>query len=131
MGEIERAGPGQLRIGDAEREKAAAELGEHLAAGRLDADEYGDRIGQVYAARTAGDLAPMFADLPSLRPVAPPPRPTRQPSAFPLRMLLIVALILACVAWVAFVEVPPFFIFPLVWIMLAGTGARRGPYRRW
>ena len=34
MGEIEWSGPGQLRIGNAEREKAATDLGEHLAAGR-------------------------------------------------------------------------------------------------
>jgi len=130
MGEIERAGSGQLRIGYAEREKAAADLAEHLAAGRLDADEYTDRVGRVYAARTAGDLAPLFADLPPLRP-APVPRPTRQPSGFPIRMVLIVALILACVAWVAFVEVPPFFIFPLVWIMLAGSGAARRHRGHW
>ena len=76
------------------------------------------------------DLAPLFADLPPLQQ-APPPRPTRQPSAFPVRMLLIVALILACVAWAAFIQVPPFFIFPLVWIVLAGRGMSRGPHRRW
>ena len=73
MGEIEWSGPGQLRIGNAEREKAATELGEHLAAGRLDADEYTDRVGKVYAARTAGDLAPLFADLPTLQQAPPPP----------------------------------------------------------
>jgi hypothetical protein len=130
MGEIEWSGSGQLRIGNAEREKAATDLGEHLAAGRLDADEYTDRVGKVYAARTAGDLAPLFADLPALHQ-SPPPRPTRQPSAFPVRMVLIVALILACVAWAAFIQVPPFFIFPLVWIMFAGRGMSRGPHRRW
>ena len=75
MGEIEWSGPGQLRIGNAEREKAATELGEHLAAGRLDADEYTDRVGKVYAARTAGDLAPLFADLPPLHRRRLPDRP--------------------------------------------------------
>ena len=132
MGEIERPGSGELRIGYAEREKAAADLAEHLAAGRLEPDEYTDRVGQVYAARTAGDLMPLFADLPSLRPAPAAPRPNRQPSAFPLRMVLIVALVLACVAWVAFIRVPPFFMFPLVWIMLIGGRTfGRGPHRRW
>lgn len=122
MGEIERPASGQLRIGYAERERAAEELAEHMSAGRLEPDEYTDRVGRVYAARYASDLTPLFADLPSIRPAAPPARPTRQPAAFPLRMILIIALIVACVAWVAFVEVPPFFVFPLFWLVLAGRG---------
>lgn len=54
----------QLRIGDAEREQAAAALGEHFAAGRLSAEEHGDRLDRVWAARTRADLAPVFGDLP-------------------------------------------------------------------
>ena len=121
----------QLRIGNAEREKAATELGEHLAAGRLDADEYTDRVGKVYAARTAGDLAPLFADLPPLHAGSASPT---HPAAIGLpgsRCCSSCALILACVAWAAFIQVPPFFIFPLVWIVLAGRGMSRGPHRRW
>ena len=53
-----------LRIGNTEREAAARELGEHYAAGRLDAAEYEERTSAAYAARTADDLAPLFADLP-------------------------------------------------------------------
>lgn len=54
----------QLRIGDAEREQAAVALGEHFAAGRLSADEHGDRLDRVWSARTRADLAPLFRDLP-------------------------------------------------------------------
>jgi uncharacterized protein DUF1707 len=130
MSEIEKAGSGQLRIGYAEREKAAADLGEHLAAGRLDPDEYTERVGRVYAARTAGELTPLFRDLPSLQPVREP-RPVRQAPGFPVRMVLIVALILACVAWVAFVRIPPFFVFPLFWLVFARQRAAHGHRGHW
>ncbi len=35
--------PQRIRVGDAEREWAVSELGEHLATGRLHPDEYSDR----------------------------------------------------------------------------------------
>jgi Flp pilus assembly protein TadB len=53
-----------LRIGDAEREAAARELGEHFALGRISVDEHAERLEQIWAARTAADLAPAFRDLP-------------------------------------------------------------------
>ncbi|GHF78622.1 hypothetical protein FHX82_004458 [Amycolatopsis bartoniae] len=68
-----------LRIGDSERESALSALGEHLSAGRLDVDEYGDRSARVAAARTRGELAEVFADLPEPHPVfgTPPPAPAK------------------------------------------------------
>jgi len=66
-----------MRIGDAEREAAVRELGEHYAAGRLDAGEYEERTTAAYSARTAEDLAPVFVDLPHEQPtVAIPPQAT-------------------------------------------------------
>ena len=66
-----------LRIGSTEREAAVRELGEHYAAGRLDAAEYEERTAAAYASRTADDLAPLFADLPREQPtVALPPQAT-------------------------------------------------------
>jgi hypothetical protein len=55
------------RIGDADRDSAAAELGEHYAAGRLTLDELHDRLGHVLAARTRGQLLQVMADLPTPR----------------------------------------------------------------
>jgi hypothetical protein len=55
-----------LRVSDEDREKAAIEIREHYAAGRLDADELGERLERAYAARTAADLAAVRADLPAL-----------------------------------------------------------------
>jgi hypothetical protein len=57
-------GPHALRIGDAERDAAAADLGEHYAAGRLTLDELNERLESVFAARTYGQLARVMADLP-------------------------------------------------------------------
>ncbi len=65
----------RLRIGDAEREAAAHELGEHFAMGRITAEEHGERLEQIWSARTAADLAPAFSDLPRPRPAQPPPPP--------------------------------------------------------
>jgi hypothetical protein len=59
---------GDLRASDAERDAVAAEIREHFAAGRLTADELGDRLEAVYRARVAGDLAALRADLPRLPP---------------------------------------------------------------
>jgi Flp pilus assembly protein TadB len=54
----------QLRIGDADRETAAHELGEHFALGRITAEEHSERLEQIWAARSQAELAPVFADLP-------------------------------------------------------------------
>ena len=53
-----------LRIGDVERDEAAADLGDHYVAGRLTLDELHDRLGKVFAARTHGQLWKVMADLP-------------------------------------------------------------------
>jgi hypothetical protein len=69
-----------LRAADADRAAVAAQLGEHMAAGRLRVDEYDDRLARAYAARTYGELAELTADLPAtvarrIEPAAAAPRP--------------------------------------------------------
>jgi hypothetical protein len=54
-----------MRVSDAEREAAAAELREHFASGRVNQDELDERLASVFAAKTRGDLNALFADLPS------------------------------------------------------------------
>ena len=60
----------EMRVGDAEREAAAAELREHYASGRLTLDELNERIDKAFAAKTRGDLNAAMTDLPSRRPEA-------------------------------------------------------------
>ena len=68
----------QLRMSDAEREEAATELGEHFAQGRLTSDEYAERLDRIWAARTYGQLGPIFRDLPGRYG---PPAPARDSAA--------------------------------------------------
>jgi len=70
VGVVTTPGP-SMRIGDDERNAAAASLGEHYAHGRLEAHEYEERVTAAYIARTAAELEPLFSDLP--RPPAPAP----------------------------------------------------------
>jgi hypothetical protein len=65
-----------LRVGDAEREQAARQLGDHFAAGRLDREEYDERLEAAFAARTGHDLQVLFRDLPQQRPVSSRPLPS-------------------------------------------------------
>lgn len=53
-----------MRVGDAERDAAAAELREHFASGRLTQDEMSERLEQAFAAKTRGDLHALMTDLP-------------------------------------------------------------------
>ena len=62
-----------LRIGTAERNAALRALDEHLAAGRLQIEEYGERSALAANAVTAADLAALFADLPAPHPDVPVP----------------------------------------------------------
>ena len=54
----------QIRIGDAERDRAVAALGDHFAAGRLTNEEFEQRMEQAIKARFNDDLEPLFVDLP-------------------------------------------------------------------
>jgi DUF1707 SHOCT-like domain len=55
-----------LRASDEQRDRAAAEIREHYAAGRLTDEELSERVQAVYAARTEGELKTLLADLPML-----------------------------------------------------------------
>jgi hypothetical protein len=60
--------PALPRIGDAERDRAVGFLQEHMAQGRLDHEEFDERLTRALRARTEADLQPLFDDLPEPRP---------------------------------------------------------------
>lgn len=62
-----------LRASDEQRERAAQEIREHFAAGRLNDDELSERVQAAYSARTEGELNTLLADLPKL-PATPAQR---------------------------------------------------------
>ncbi|MDO5031085.1 DUF1707 domain-containing protein [Corynebacterium sp.] len=53
-----------IRASDAERTAALDRLGVHFAEGLLDITEFEERTGKAAAARTRGELAQLFTDLP-------------------------------------------------------------------
>ncbi|MEU3306820.1 DUF1707 SHOCT-like domain-containing protein [Nocardiopsis sp. NPDC055551] len=53
-----------IRTSDSERDQVARLLQEHFAQGRLDHEEFTERLGRAYKAKTADDLAGVTADLP-------------------------------------------------------------------
>lgn len=63
---------GDLRVSDADRDLALAELSEHFQAGRLTSAELEDRTGRALSARTGNDLAVLLADLPPASAAAAP-----------------------------------------------------------
>jgi hypothetical protein len=56
----------RLRASDADRDRTAALLREHHAAGRLTAGEFDERLDQVFAAKTVGELEELLSDLPRM-----------------------------------------------------------------
>lgn len=118
-----------LRISDAEREHAAAALGEHFATGRLSKEEYDERAQRVWEAKFHADLEPLFTDLPSpwkrvpaqvRSPRALSPAPNRRARPFVPLPALVVGLVA-----VAIVSGMPWLLFGLFWLCaLAGGPAR-------
>ncbi|MGI8750805.1 MAG: DUF1707 SHOCT-like domain-containing protein [Acidimicrobiales bacterium] len=72
-----------MRVSDTERQRAIDELGRHLAAGRLDADEYTARVTAAALAVDLGDLDRVFGDLPMLRIADPGARRGAAPAVRP------------------------------------------------
>ncbi|WP_230859068.1 DUF1707 SHOCT-like domain-containing protein [Actinoplanes aureus] len=77
-----------MRAGDSDRQDVADKLKIALNEGRLDLNEYDERVQKAYAARTYGDLDGLLDDLPGTIPVQRaqvqphhPPTPVQQPHA--------------------------------------------------
>ncbi|ARZ69930.1 hypothetical protein SMD11_4324 [Streptomyces albireticuli] len=60
-----------MRASDAERERITEALREAVAEGRLDMEEFEQRLDAAYKARTRGELEPLVRDLPVPGSVAP------------------------------------------------------------
>ena len=56
----------KIRASDADRDRTAALLREHLAAGRLSSEEFNERLDKAYAAKTLGELDQLLSDLPGI-----------------------------------------------------------------
>ena len=89
-----------LRIGDAERDAAMAQLREHFVAGRLNFDELTERIDAALTAKTQRQIDGLMADLPQ------PPRAARGEAALPAsapdpgRFLILALVLFALATWI-------------------------------
>jgi Domain of unknown function (DUF1707) len=112
-----------LRAGDRDRDAVGEILREHHVAGRLDAEEFQERLDRCYAAKTYTELDDLVADLPRQDPTGRTRRAWSWP-AVALVPLLIAAIALSHghLLWLA---IPLFFFVgrPLLW---RSAGGRRG-----
>ena len=126
---------GRLRVSDADRDRAIAELSEHYQAGRLTTEELEDRTGRALQARTTADLAALFTDLPRRQaPVtsaaasaASAPgrsRPARVPAAPVAILAVVVVLALASGHPFHFAWLPVVAII-VIRLLVGGRGRRR------
>ena len=130
-----------IRVSDADRNAVAEQLGAHYADGRLDQSEFDERISRTMAAKTRGDLAGLFDDLPDPGPAgaagpagpggptAPYVRPRRRSGAFRSLILLAIVIVVASISWHAmdtfsFFAIPWFPIAVIVAIVLVATRHR-------
>ena len=120
-----------IRIGDAERDRAIASLGDHFAAGRLTAEEFDQRTDQALQARFNSDLEPLFVDLPRTVEPAVELNSNRRPdlhlawsAMLWLAPLLVIGAVVAAVVLTA-----PWLVWMFLWVFLiTGLFRRRRRY---
>jgi hypothetical protein len=71
----------ELRASDTDRERVAEHLRDALAEGRLDMEEFEERLEATYKARTYGELTPITRDLPVAGITAPAVSLHKEPAA--------------------------------------------------
>ncbi len=123
----------RLRIADSDRERAMADLAMHYADGRLDHEEYDERLDAIWTARTHADLRVLFDDLPRPQAATPAPVAARSRSRRRLPVLPILALLIG----LSILTGAPFWllIFPLMFLKvrhggMCGPPRGRADYRR-
>jgi hypothetical protein len=131
----------RMRIADSDRDRAAAQLRDYYAEGRLTSEELDERVSAALSAKTAGDLRRLMADLPGTAPAAGGPpygsqswggsrpvppwagRRRRGPRLLPILLLLLIAAILLPGGWVLFALIKVFLLF---WLLVAVAGMIAG-----
>jgi DUF1707 SHOCT-like domain len=89
---------GDLRVSDADRDRAIAELSEHFQTGRLTQEEFEDRSGRALRARTGAELSELFTDLPQgMPPAAVTPGTVRRARRVPVARIVIACVLAATI----------------------------------
>jgi hypothetical protein len=114
-----------MRSTDSERDRVAQLLQEHFAQGRLDHEEFTERLGRVYKAKTVDELAKVTTDLPE-RDLADVGRIAVPDSAVPPLRLRDPALM---VPWVLYGGVNALCFS--IWLILYFTSGAAYPWFLW
>jgi Domain of unknown function (DUF1707) len=81
-------GDPRIRASDADRDRTTALLREHHAAGRLTAEEFGERMDAALNAKTLGELDELLADLPVIDLYRLPHESMQRPAGLPASSLV-------------------------------------------
>jgi len=119
-----------LRVSDAERQVTADQLKAHFAAGRLDMDEYDERLQQALAAKTRRDLEGVLKDLPPANVAAAQARHGR-PFFVPVLVAIAVIAVLAFTLSVAHGFFFPWWITPIAFFVVSRHWRRRWHTNYW
>ena len=129
-----RGAIGNMRASDADREAMAEILRRHYAAGRLDAQEFEERIDRCYAAKRLSDLDELLTDLPREQAPKPAPEPGRPWRGYRPRwgIAAVVPIVIALIALHALTGGHfLWLLFPLIFFLFrpfgCWFGAGRGP----
>lgn len=119
---------GTVRASDADRAATAELLRRHYIAGRLDAQEFEERVGRCYAAREVAELNELVVDLPrhELREVTPAGARTGRGPVGRLVMVAPLVAVLAVLAGLTGAHV----VWPLAFFILR-AGLWRGLRGAW
>jgi Domain of unknown function (DUF1707) len=140
--DVQTAAHGHLRAAQADRERAIDVLKAAFAEGRLDMDEFAERVNDVHGSKSYGELADLTADLPvgplgtlppGTLPVAIPPEPvignsTKYPPTNVFAVLSFLFGLVTVVFTGAIVALLPALICGLIALPDTGPGGKRG---RW
>jgi len=111
-----------LRVSDAERAEVADRLGRHYGDGRLDQEEFNERVGRAMSARTQSDLSGLFDDLPPLDSEMPARKPGAHPAGRPARRHPVLLVAAIAVLAISFAHALTWFFFP-GWLVAIGLAA--------
>ena len=105
-----------MRVSHAERTEVADRLSKHYGDGRLDEEEFNERLDRAMKAKTQSDLDGLFDDLPEPQPPRPVTRPDphshpRPPGPRPFSRIAFLALVVVLAIMVGQWLAHP-FVFP-------------------
>jgi Flp pilus assembly protein TadB len=114
-----------LRVSDADRAEIADRLSKHYSDGRLDQDEFSERLDRAMSAKTQADLHGLLADLPGTgAPAKPQPRPHGR-----VGRIIFLALLIVIAAAVGQALLRSYLVILLI-VLVAFLWLRYGPRHR-